>query len=193
MVTSERLCIGCQQRESRDSLLRFVLAGDPPSVVPDVRRRDGGRGASTHARFTCVSNAVRNGGFQRAFKRKLQLSAPELAEWARGQYERRIDGLLSTASRVPGALALGGEAAREQLRTSAPALLVVADDAAGRRDELREAAERLGGRCAVFGDKQHLGALFGRAELGVIAVLDTGIAKAIREAARCTADLAEEA
>lgn len=193
MAASERRCIGCQQRGDRDDLLRFVLVGDPPSVVPDVRRRGGGRGASTHARYACVSGAVKGGGFQRAFKRKLRLSAPELAGWARGQYLRRIDGLLTTASRVPGALSLGSDAVREQMRTAAPALLVVAEDAAGRREELSRSAERLGARCAVFGDKQHLGALFARPELGVIAVMDAGIAEAIREAAQRVADLAEEA
>lgn len=191
-AASTRLCIGCRQTAGRDALLRFVLMGDPPELVPDIRRRQAGRGASTHARYRCLEKAVAGGGFQRAFRRKLSVSAPELARWARGQYRRRVDGLLQAAFRS-GQVALGTDRVREALSGDRLAMLVVAEDAAGRRDELMEAASRLGSRCVVFGDKHHLGTLFGRPELGVVGVLDGRFAAEVLEATEHERELAEEA
>jgi len=188
----ERTCAGCREAAPRQALLHFVLAGDPPTVVPDVRHRGAGRGASTHARYNCLTMAVRNGGFQRAFKRELAVSAPQLATWAREQYRRRIDGLLVAAQRA-GKMCLGTDAVREAMNSSELAMLVIAQDAEGRREELLAMAERLKRRCLLFGDKEHLGGLFGRASLGVVAVLHEDIATEIRDAARCLAELAEDA
>lgn len=188
--------MGCRQPASRDVLLRFVLAGDPPTLVPDVRRRHGGgRGASVHPSFACLVDAVERGGFKRAFKRDLPaLSAPLLAAWAREQYRRRIQGLLSAAARG-GHVALGTDAVRSALVDPDPgvALLIVAEDAAGRRDELTATAARLGRRCVVIGDKEHLGGLFGRASLGIVAILHADIAAEVSAAMQCIAELAEDA
>ncbi|MDD9968953.1 MAG: hypothetical protein OXR73_22115 [Myxococcales bacterium] len=122
----------------------------------------------------------------------MQLSAPDLARWARDQYRRRAEGLLQACARS-GQLALGTDAVREAISRERLPLLIVAEDAAGRRGELMDAASRLGGRCLVFGDKRYLGALFGRQELGVMGVLDGGIAGEVREAAEHERELAEEA
>ena len=188
----ERTCVGCRQTAPRHDLLHFVLAGDPPTLVPDVRHRGVGRGASTHPTMRCLSMAVRNGGFRRAFKRELSPSTSQLATWAREQYRRRIDGLLTAAHRA-NKTSLGTDAVREAMQNGQLSLLVVAHDAEGRREELWKMAERLGRRCLLFGDKEHLGELFGRASLGVVAVLHEDIATEIRDAARCLAELAEEA
>src|ERR1700755_2095172 len=91
---SNRACAGCRQGDDREALLRFVAAGDPPTLAPDIRRRAPGRGVSVHPRYRCVAAAVRSG----AFKRGLDLageaapSAGELARSAAEQYRRRADG-----------------------------------------------------------------------------------------------------
>lgn len=191
-----RTCVGCRETAHRRALLRFVLAGDPPTVVPAVRHGDaGGRGASVHPRYRCLVAAVERGGFKRAFKRDFPgLSAQQLSTWAREQYLRRVTGLMTAAARG-GFAAVGTDAVRTALAddTARVALLVVAEDAAGRRDELTATAARLGRRCVVIGDKEHLGGLFGRASLGVVAILHEDIAAEVSAAMQCVAELAEDA
>lgn len=196
-----RTCVGCRKPASRGALLRFVLAGDPLTVVPDVRARGSkgargaamGRGASVHPNYRCLAAAVERGGFRRAFKRELQgLSTGELAGWARAQYMKRVEGLLSAAARC-GKVAVGTDAVRATLQSGEVALLVVAEDAAGRRQELTAAAERLGRRCVVIGDKEHLGRLCGRASVGIVAILHEDIAVEVGDAMQCVTELAEDA
>lgn len=189
---ADRICVGCRDSDSRGALLRFVLMGDPPALVPDIRRRAPGRGVSVHPRYSCLVTAVKTGAFKRAFKREVVASAPEMARHARGQYQRRVDGLLQ-ASRRAGHLALGTDAVRDAMTRRTASLLVVADDAAGRRSELVAQAQRLESRCIVYGRKEHLGELFGRSPVGVIAVRDDRIAGEIRRAAQSAAELAEDA
>jgi len=166
--------------------------GDPPALVPDIRRRAPGRGVSVHPRYSCLSTAVKAGAFKRAFRRELKTNAAELAQHARGQYSRRADGLLQAGLRSRN-LAVGTDSVREAMASRSVRLLVVADDAAGRRDELVAQAERLDGRCIVYGNKEHLGELLGRPEVGVVAVRDDRLAEEIRRAALSVAELAEDA
>ncbi|MDD9932261.1 MAG: DUF448 domain-containing protein [Myxococcales bacterium] len=187
---SIRSCAGCRQKGDRDVLLRLVLSGDPPELVPDVRRRAGGRGVSVHPTRTCLTKAVRTGALKRAFRRELSPDVDQLASWAGGQYGRRIDGLLSSAHRAGKAVA-GSERVREAVRERQALLLVVASDARGDRDEIMRSAERLGGACLVHSDRQALGRLFGRESIAVAAVTDAGIAEELQVAARCVAELAE--
>lgn len=187
-----RTCVGCRRTAPRAELLHFVLAGDPPTIVPDVKRRASGRGASTHPNYGCLKLAVTKGGFKRAFKGDFTISASEMAGWARAQYAKRVDGLL-LAARVAGRLAAGTDAVRQAMTSGDLKILIVARDAAGRRDELMAAAERLGRRCVVFGDKEHLGGLLGRASLGVVAVLHEDIAAEVSDALQSLAELAEDA
>ena len=189
---SGRVCVGCRQSDGRDALLRFVLMGDPPGLAPDIRRRAPGRGVSVHPRYSCLSTAVKAGAFKRAFKRELQTSASELAKHARGQYSRRVDGLLQAGLRSRN-IAVGTDAVRDVMAKGDVKLLIVADDAAGRRNELVAQAERLNGRCIVYGYKNHLGALLGRPEVGVVAIRDGRLAEEIRRAASNVAELAEDA
>ena len=70
-----RTCLGCRGTDSWSVLLR-VTAREGDSgvirIVPDVRRRLGGRGAWLHTDSECVEQAVR----RRAFARALRVGAP---------------------------------------------------------------------------------------------------------------------
>jgi predicted RNA-binding protein YlxR (DUF448 family)/ribosomal protein L30E len=187
-----RSCVGCRQTESRDALLRFVAAGDPPAFAPDIRRRASGRGVSVHPRFRCVAAAVRSGALRRGLGVDVNPTARELAESAAQQYQRRAEGLLLAARRAKH-LALGTEAARDAIGMRKVQLLLIAQDAEGSREELTEAAARLGRSCLVWSNKQELGRLCGRALLSIVAVLDAGIASELRHVVRCAAELAEDA
>jgi predicted RNA-binding protein YlxR (DUF448 family)/ribosomal protein L7Ae-like RNA K-turn-binding protein len=170
--------------------LRFVLAGDPLAVVPDVRHSGGGRGASVHPRKSCVARAAQSGAFSRAFKREVRANPEELVSWAIGQYERRFDGLLIAAARS-GHAALGTERVREAIESSRARLLIVASDSEAKRGDVMAAARRIGGSCLVRGEKTQLGRLFGRDEIAVVAVTDSALSSALLEAARHVAELAE--
>jgi predicted RNA-binding protein YlxR (DUF448 family)/ribosomal protein L7Ae-like RNA K-turn-binding protein len=184
-----RMCVGCRQKDGREALLRFVAAGHPPQVVPDVSRRASGRGASVHPRRRCIDAAVRNGALSRALHVAVDGDAGELADWALGQYSRRLDGLLVAAHRS-GRAAVGTERVRDAIAEKRAAVLIVAADATENRQELMRSAERLGGGCVVHGDKASLGRLFGRETVAVAAITDRDLAEELRTAARCAAEIA---
>jgi ribosomal protein L7Ae-like RNA K-turn-binding protein len=174
------------------ALLRFVLAGDPPELVPDVQRRAPGRGVSVHPSRRCLELAVRSGALRRGLRTEQAADAGQLATWAAGQYTRRVAGLL-TAAYSSGRAVFGSERVRAAITSRGAKLLIVASDASDQKDELIRAAERLGGNCLVHGDKASLGRLFGREMVAVVAVMDSGIARELQHAARCAAELIAEA
>lgn len=188
-VDPERTCAGCRQRDARDALLRFAVRSEEPRLLPDPRRRLPGRGVSVHPTRECVRRAVERGGFARAIGGKLSLDTDALCAMSAAQYARRFSGLLLAALRNR-SLAIGTDAVRRALDVAAPPLLLLATDAAGRRDELTERAARLGGRCVVYGTKNDLGRIVGRAEVGVLAILDAGIALEVAATAARATDLA---
>lgn len=187
----ERTCAGCREVAPAGDLLRLShLEGHEPPVVPDLSGKLGGRGVWLHPRRACVQTAVRRGGLSRSLRAPVQLDLGELLAGLVAQLEARERGLLLAAVRKR-ATSLGTDASRQALTTGAACLLVVANDAAGRRDELRALAERR--RCPVLErfDKRSLGRLAGRETLGIMAITDAGIASEIGSCARQLAGLAE--
>src|SRR5690606_18944881 len=66
-----RTCVGCRRTDSWSDLLRVTAREDDSGVirvVPDVRRRLGGRGAWLHPRPDCVEQAVRRRAVARALR-----------------------------------------------------------------------------------------------------------------------------
>jgi len=189
---SERTCVGCRSREARDEVLRFAhVPGFTPSIVADLTGRLGGRGVWVHPRATCLVRAAR-GGFARALRTKVEIDAASLREQATVQLKRRIQGLLLAAQRRR-LLALGTDAARIALATCTAHLLLVAKDAAGRRDEIvAHATERSVQVVEVSFSKDELGHLTGKDTLALLAVLDGQIAREIADSARWLAGLSED-
>jgi predicted RNA-binding protein YlxR (DUF448 family)/ribosomal protein L30E len=186
-----RTCAGCKRAEDSSDLLRLAVVLDhEPPLVPDIAGRLGGRGTWVHANRRCVVQAADKGGFARSLRQPVRMSADDLCDALSGQIERRATGLLSAAVRRR-AVALGTDAVRVVLTAGAPKLLVVAKDAAGRRDELSSLAHDRGCPTAILADKSVLGRVAGRMTLGILAVLDAGIADEIGACARQLAGLAE--
>ena len=178
-TTTERTCAGCRQPRSREELVRLAVVPEPPYVVPDARGRLGGRGVWIHADRACIENAARRGGVARSLRRPVTLDPKAIIQGITGQLERRLDGLLLGAHRAR-KVSVGTDAVRESLGERRIRLLAVAADAAGRREELMAAAERLGTACVVLGDKAAVGRLFGRDAVAVLAIEDRGIADEVR-------------
>lgn len=195
--TSERTCAGCRLKEAPEALVRLAVSDVAPFVAPDVasrgnarRHERGGRGVWVHARTSCVRAATDKGGLSRALRRDVRVDGARLLEALRGAFQRRIEGLLLSASRKR-ALTLGTDATREALATGRLAALLVASDAAGRRDELEAAATRLERNVLIFSTKSSLGRLFGREEVGVIGILESGIAAEVVESGQRLLALSE--
>jgi ribosomal protein L7Ae-like RNA K-turn-binding protein len=139
-----------------------------------------------------MSDAVRRGGFARAFQRPIEVDAESLIGAALEQYRRRLGGLLLSAGRARLSV-LGSDAVSNALDGPKKVfLLVVAEDAVGRRQELCERVVALGGHFVTYADKATLGRLFGRETLGVLGILDEGIAAEVASVARCVDELSED-
>jgi predicted RNA-binding protein YlxR (DUF448 family)/ribosomal protein L30E len=188
----ERTCVGCRRVAARGELVRLCVLAGPPHVAPDLSGKLGGRGAWVCARRACVRAAVRKGGLSRAAGRQVSgVDADALARAIVDQLHRRMTGLLSSAVRTR-RVAMGTDATKLALESGGAKLLVVAEDASGRREELEAAAGRLGYGYVIFGTKASLGSFFDRAEVGVLAVLDAGIAAELAGAAERAAALLED-
>lgn len=171
--------------------MRLSIVGVPPYVVPDATAKLGRRGAWVCARRACLRAAVRKGGLARAAGRKLDVDPGALASLLGEQLRRRMEGLLSSAARTR-RVAIGTDAAALAIADGSAKLLLVASDAAGKREGLEAAARRIGLDKKVFGTKTTLGQHFGGREVGVLAVLDEGIAAELARAAEQVTALSED-
>ena len=177
-----RQCAGCAKRDFADDLVRVVLDPADGKLAIDLADSRFGRGAHVHASKECVQKALR-GGFAKVFKHKVEGTLEALAEQLVIAADRRIEGLLAGAKR--GKLAISGsDVVRAAYRDGTAALVVVASDAAAaaKLTEIQEAVSQ--GKAIAWGNKQRLGAIFGRDEVAVCAVLHEGVAKAIGSARR---------
>ena len=176
-----RQCAGCAKRDSADDLLRIVL-GEEGALAVDLADSRFGRGSHVHASKECMQKALR-GGFAKVFKTKVEGTVESLGEQIVIAADRRIEGLLAGARRGKLAIA-GADVVREAYREGNAALVVVASDAAAatKHPEIQEAVAE--GKAIAWSNKQRLGAIFGRDETAVCAVLHEGAAKAIGSARR---------
>jgi predicted RNA-binding protein YlxR (DUF448 family) len=177
---SRRQCAGCAKRDFADALVRVVLDPADGSLAVDLADSRFGRGAHMHASKECAQKALR-GGFAKVFKCKVEGTVESLAEQILVAADRRIEGLLAGARR--GKLAISGaDVVRAAYREGTAAMVVVASDAAAaaKFPEIQDAVAR--GLAIGWSNKQRLGAIFGRDEVAVCAVLHEGVAKAIGSA-----------
>ncbi len=172
----ERTCCGCRSTAPARELLRVVLGPDG-QVAPDLAGGAFGRGAWLHATPACIRAAAPR-GLSRSFKTEVRTNAPALAQMLSAAAERRVVGLLSAARRA-GKVAVGSIAVKEALERGAAQLVVVATDAraAAQTDWVQGVVAQ--GRAVAWGTKQTLGAVVGREQAGVVAVLDDRIAGAL--------------
>jgi ribosomal protein L7Ae-like RNA K-turn-binding protein len=162
-----------------------LASGDKRAeVAVDFAGGSFGRGAHVHVRPSCIERACR-GGFARAFKRPLAATPHSLAGQIVYAAEQRMRGLLLGARRAK--LLAFGEEARDAVAKGKAALAIVAVDAgaSGTKGALLGAVHE--GRVVAYGTKAELGALFGREEVAVVAILHPGVAAEVH-CARAAAD-----
>ncbi len=193
--SSERTCAGCRTREAREELLRLAyLPGHSPAVIPDLQGKLGGRGVWLHPRAVCLRKATR-GGFARAVRGAVEVDFDELRAQVAGQLTRRVTGLLLAAKRRR-LVALGTDAVRMALKDAGTActshFLLVAKDAAGRREDIIADATERRWTVIELSTKRELGQLTGKDELATLAILDRQIGREIADTARWLAGLSED-
>ncbi len=175
---STRMCVGCGQRSAPADLVRLVVGPSAPFVAVDLGRKLGGRGVSVHPTRACVRAATVRGGLAKALRGVAVVEPESVLRMMEAQYAQRALGLLSSASRGRN-IALGAEAVRAALQGNQGDLLIRAKDSRGRGDELARAAIAQGCATVTWGTKASLGDAFARSELGVLLVMDRGIARAV--------------
>jgi predicted RNA-binding protein YlxR (DUF448 family) len=156
-----------------------LVRGPAGEIAVDVG--GGGRGSYVHARTECLVKACK-GGLARSFKAAVSANPSDLANQIATGADRRIRGLILSANRLK-RVALGADAACEALARGAT-LVVIATDAGSiaRKHVIVEAIAA--GNAIAWGDKASLGSLVGAQEVAALAVIDTRIASALREARR---------
>jgi predicted RNA-binding protein YlxR (DUF448 family)/ribosomal protein L30E len=177
---SERTCIGCRATGSPEELVRLVLGPDG-EVVADLGGGAFGRGAWVHPRPECLSAAVPR-GLERSLRGKVSGTALAVAAQIRLSAQRRLLALLSSARRSKNA-AVGSTAVKEAALSDAARLYIVAIDARASAETPWVERAVAAGLAVAFGTKLELGkALGGLEEVGVVAILDDGLARAIGRA-----------
>jgi predicted RNA-binding protein YlxR (DUF448 family)/ribosomal protein L30E len=177
--TAVRTCAGCRESAPREALVRVVL-GEDGAIGVDLKGSEHGRGAWLHARPGCIRKAAR-GGLARSFRSEVRARPEALAAAVARGFEARIHGLLMAARRS-GRLALGSAAVEREIEEERARLLVVARDARAAADASPVVRMIGAGKAAAWGTKRDLGALFGREEVAVLAVLEPRLAAALKAA-----------
>lgn len=187
----ERTCVGCGERSAPGEMVRLVIAPSGEIAV-DAAGGGFGRGAHVHARGSCLAQAASR-GLLRATKGRGKtvsvavkeagevvtsearpMDAGALASAIEAAMTRRIEGLLGTAVRT-GKGRVGSNATTSAWRAGDASLIVVATDADAAADlsAVRDAVSS--GAAVAWGTKASLG-------MGVMAITDTRIASAVRDA-----------
>jgi predicted RNA-binding protein YlxR (DUF448 family) len=160
--------------------VRLVL-GPEGEVVCDLGGGAFGRGAWVHPRPECLAAAVPR-GLERALRGKVVTTALALVAQLRLSAQRRLLALLSSARRSRNA-AVGATSVKEAAQSGAALLYVVAVDARAAADAPYIERAVADGKAIAFGTKLELGkTLGGLEEVGVVAILDDGLARAIHRA-----------
>jgi predicted RNA-binding protein YlxR (DUF448 family) len=175
----ERRCLVSREPLPVERLIRFAVGPDG-AIVPDIEGRLPGRGLWLQATREIVDEACATRAFAKAARMSVVVG-DGLADLVERLLARRCLDLLGLARRT-GAAVAGYEKAREFLRRSRPALILVARDAAdGGRDGVAGAAP--GVPVVALFSSAELGAVFGRERTVHVVVAESGIAA--RLAAEC--------
>ena len=175
-----RTCVGCRSAAEANELVRLVLGPDG-TVVADPRGGALGRVAWVHPTAECIRGAVPR-GLAHTLRTQVTTTADELCDQLRAAGTRRALSLVGAAFRAKKAAA-GSSAATDALARGEGRLVVVAEDARASAELAPVAAAIARGEGLVVGTKATLGGALGRAETGVVVILDDGIGASLREAA----------
>lgn len=168
----ERTCAACRAQDAPSELIRWVRAEDG-TVVPDLADKSFGRGAWIHPRPECLKKL--QSALARSFRAPVKTSTAEALDLLHLGALHRVTQLLGAARRQ-NAVVFGTDATAEAWYRERAQLVLVAQDAraAANAGFVRDAVAANAAR--VWGTKDELGRLFGRPEIGVLGIVDRGLA-----------------
>jgi len=173
----ERTCIGCRRVLKKDEVIR-IIAG-PAGIVIDYREKLTGRAAYVCPTQECINKALAKESLTRALRIRVQppdadAFVSQLAE----TIEDKIKALLSISMKA-GKLAAGASAVKDALAKGRVELLFFATDlSVGTREKLDVQGSGPLRQVTLF-TRDEFGALLGRELVGVVGILDKGLAEAL--------------
>jgi hypothetical protein len=171
----QRSCLCCKESRDKDKLLRFVLSPQG-EVLPDLDAKLPGRGAYTCVSSECLAKAIKQRGFNRAFKTEVSVQpADEMVAMVAGLMRERVLGYIGLANKA-GKVISGGTMVSEAIRGKIkPGLILVSTDvseAIGEKIVVLAEVNRI--RCERILSKDDFGAILGKAPRSAVAVRHGG-------------------
>jgi predicted RNA-binding protein YlxR (DUF448 family) len=172
-----RTCIGCKKVFNKDDVVR-IIAG-PESVVIDYREKLSGRAAYVCPKTDCIKKALTKEVLGRSLRLRIRLPETEaFFVQLTTSIEERIKSLLSIALKA-GKLAAGYSAVKDALEKRRVEFLLYAQDLSEGTKEKIASPETVPVRNATLFTRDVYGSIFNRELVGVIAILDKGLADAL--------------
>ena len=175
---SARTCIGCRQSDSRENLIRLVATPDA-SIAFDLSGGSFGRGAWVHPRAECLKKSAK--GLSHAFRCPVVANPLQIHQCLITTAWRRAEALARAARRA-GYLIIGADSGSKAWSSAKVALAIVADDARAAATVPWVRAAQEAGRTIVGPPKAMLGHWCGQDQVAVVAITDSGLAKAMARA-----------
>lgn len=167
-----RTCAACRREVEPAELIRWVR-DDEGAVFPDLSGRSFGRGAWVHPTAPCLKSLQKS--LARSFKAPVHTTNDEALILLGQAANRRVQQLLGLARRQ-NLLVFGADAVEKAYRQGEATYLIVARDA---QSAAKSAcvSDAVGlGKAAAWGTRATLGRVFGRPEVGILALRDRGLA-----------------
>jgi len=179
----ERTCIGCRNVFAKDEVVRIVSG--PTGIVIDYREKLPGRAAYVCPKRDCIQQSLSGNNLAKALHQKSSLpGAEEFISRLLMSIEDKIRSLIVMSAKA-GKLAAGFSAVQDALEKDRVRMLLFAHDLSeGTREKLK-LSPALTERQATLFTRDELGALLSRELVGLIGIIDEGLANAVwKEAER---------
>jgi predicted RNA-binding protein YlxR (DUF448 family) len=173
----ERTCIGCKNVLHKDDVVRIVAGHE--SIVIDYREKLSGRAAYVCPKVECIRKALTKEALGRSLRLKIRLPETEVFfAQLRTSITEKIKSLLSISLKA-GKLAAGYSAVQDALEKGRVELLFYAQDLSEGTKEKIAIPGMMPIRNATLFTREFYGDILNRELVGVIAVLDKGLANAL--------------
>ncbi len=173
----ERTCIGCRSIRKKDEVIRIVSG--PDGVLIDYREKLEGRAAYICPRVECIGKALKKEILSRALHTSVK--PPDVSVFVSQLEEEVLDRIKSLLriTRKAGKVAVGYSAVQDAVEKGRAALLLYARDLSpGTRDKI-SVGENEPVREETLFTREDFGNILNRELVGVVAVLDKGLADTI--------------
>jgi hypothetical protein len=173
----ERTCIGCRSVFKKNEVIRIVAG--PASLVIDYREKLPGRAAYVCPTKSCIQKAFRKEVIGKALRLKIRIpAAEEFQNMLAAGVEEKIKSLIAISAKAD-KLAAGYSAVHDGLLKGRVEMLLYARDFSEGTKEKVAGPDAASLRQATIFTRDELGRLLGRELVGVIGILDKGLADAL--------------